>query len=139
MSKSPRPAQEEQRVGGQRSSHVPALGPARFDRRRDLDCFLAAAEQAVLAGMRIDAADADLRLGDAGTHQHLMSARDHALDQARLDLLDRIDEADMRGDMNDAQLRRYQHHRHFRRARQMRQQLGVARDTYVRPRAALPC
>ena len=110
---------------GSGPSHVPALGAAGFDRRRDLVGFLAAAEQAVLAGMRIDGADADLRIGDAGPHQHLMSARDHALDQTGLDLLDRIDQADMRGDVNDAQLRRDQHHRHFRRTGQMRQQLGM--------------
>ena len=41
-------------------------------------------------------------------------------------LRDRVDQADMRGDVNDAQLRRHQHHRHFRRAGQMRQQFGVA-------------
>ena len=38
-------------------------------------------------------------------HQHLMPARDHALDKAGLDLLDRIQQADMRGDVNDAQFR----------------------------------
>jgi hypothetical protein len=53
--------------------------------------------------MRIDGADADLGMGDAGAHQHLMPARDHTLDEPGLDLRDRIQQADMRGDMNDAQ------------------------------------
>ena len=88
--------------------------------------LLAVAEQAVLAGVRIDAAHRDPRRGDAGAHQRVVSAPDRSLDQAGLDSRDRVDQADMRGDVDDPQVGRRQHHRDFRCAGQRGQQFGVA-------------
>ncbi|MDF2599832.1 MAG: hypothetical protein K0Q54_2655 [Methylobacterium brachiatum] len=122
----PPAGEEEQRVGRQGPAHVPALGAAGLDRRRDLLGLLAMAEQAVLAGMRVDGTDADLRLSNAGLHQHRMPAGDDALDEAGLDPRDRVDQADMGRDVNHPELRGDQHHRHFRRPGEVRQHLGVA-------------
>lgn len=76
--------------------------------------------------MRIDPAYADARLCDAGLHERRVAALDRALYEARLDFADRVDDPDMRGHMNHAQLRRHQHHRYFVDARQMREHFGVA-------------
>ena len=51
-------------VGAERAGDVDALGHRRIDRGLD-DLDLLAAEQAAFAGMRIEAADGDLRRGDA--------------------------------------------------------------------------
>ncbi len=53
--------------------------------------LLAVAEQAVLAGVRVDAADADLRVRVAGVDEGLVAAADGALDEAGLDPVDGVD------------------------------------------------
>lgn len=53
---------EKQRVCRQRARHIIPLGHGLRHCGSDLDRLLAVTEQAVLAGMRIDRADADARL-----------------------------------------------------------------------------
>ena len=96
-------------------------GPVTFHpRARDastagtiFDGFFAAAEQTVFAGVRIDAANADPRIGDARLHERLVSAANDALHQRGIDALDGVEQSDMRRHVNDAQFRRDQHHRDF--------------------------
>jgi hypothetical protein len=49
------------------------------------------------------------------------------LHQAGLNLVDGVDEADVRGDVDDLDLGRGQHHGHFLDTHEVREQLGVAR------------
>ncbi len=119
--------QEEQGVGGQRPLDPPAPGPAGLHRRRDLLRLLAAAEEAVLARMRVDRADADPRIRESRLDQSVVAARDHPLDEARLDPRDGVDQPDMRRDVDHPELGRDQHHRDFRRAGERGQKLGMAR------------
>jgi hypothetical protein len=58
---------------------------------------------------------------------------DGALHQTRLDLADRVDDADVGGDVNHAQLWRHQHHRHFLDVGQVREHFSVPR-VFVAPR-----
>jgi hypothetical protein len=95
-------------------------------RRIDFLGFFATSEQAVFTRMRIDAADTDARTRDAGANQHLVGARNDAFHQRRIDAFDGVQQADVRGHVDDAQLRRHQHHGHLRRAGERGQQLGVA-------------
>ena len=83
-------------------------------------------EEAVLAGVRVDGADADARVGDAGFHQRVVRAHDGALDQAGVDFGDGVDEAGVGGDVNDPQLGRNQQHGDFFGAGEVRQHLGVS-------------
>ncbi|MNO67013.1 hypothetical protein D3C76_578140 [compost metagenome] len=76
--------------------------------------------------MRVDAAYTDARPLDARLDQRRMTPLDGTLHQARLDLADRIDDADVRRDVNHPQLRRYQHHRDLVHVGQVGEQLGVA-------------
>ena len=87
-------AGEEERVSaGSGPTGVDAVG-LQLDGRGDLLGLLAVAEQTVLAGVRVDGADADPGVGDAGAPQALVAAPDGALDQAGLDLGDGIDQAE---------------------------------------------
>jgi hypothetical protein len=49
---------------------------------------------------RVDAAHANARSGDTSLDQYRVTALNGALDQARLDLADRVDDADVSGDVN---------------------------------------
>src|SRR5471032_1132579 len=117
---------EEQRVSGQRAGHVQAALLQQLHRRDDLLFFFAVTEQAVLARVGVDAAHADARLGNTRLDQRGIAAFDGALHQARLDLADRVDNADVGGDVDHAQLWRHQHHRHFIDIGQVREHFGVA-------------
>jgi hypothetical protein len=46
--------------------------------------------------MRVDSANADLWIGEAGAHQHLMPAGDDPFDETGLDLVDGVQQADSR-------------------------------------------
>jgi hypothetical protein len=89
--------------------------------------FLAVTEQAVLPGMRIDGADADLGVGDAGALHGVVAAPDGSFHQTGLNLVDRIDQADVRGDVDDLDHGRGQHHGRFLKPHEVRQQFPVAR------------
>ena len=82
----------------------------------------------MLSRVRVDAADADARPLHPLLHQRLMPAPDGALDQRGLDLLDRVDQAEVRGDEDHPHLRRGEHHRHLAGAGEPGEQLGVARE-----------
>ena len=121
------PGAEEERVGGQRPVHVDAARPRRL--RTAGSIFSASSPRpnrpfSPACGLM---PQTPMRgRGDAGADERLVAAPDGALDQPRLDLRDRVDQADVRRDVDDPQLRRRQHHRDFRRAGQRGQQLGVA-------------
>ena len=74
--------EEESGVGGEWAAGVDAVGAQGLERGHDLLCLLAVAEQAVLAGVRIDAAHPDERILDPGADQRVVAAADGALDQA---------------------------------------------------------
>jgi hypothetical protein len=76
--------------------------------------------------MRVDREDTDLRIRDPGPAHGLVPAANRALHQAGFDLRDGVDEADVRGHMDDPDLRRRQHHRHLLGAGQVCQQFRVA-------------
>jgi hypothetical protein len=123
-SKSPRPARKKV-VRGQR----PGADPVRAhgeQRGSDLRLLLAAAEEAVLARMRVDPADRDARARDPGTDERFVPAADGALHQRRLDPLDGVEDPEMRGHVDDAHLRGHEHHRDFRSVRERGQELGVS-------------
>src|SRR5262249_17813826 len=65
---------EEQRVGWERTGHVEAIGAELPDRRRDLLFLFTIAEQAIFAGVRIDAAHPDAWGANAGLQQRAMAA-----------------------------------------------------------------
>ena len=79
----------------------------------------------MLAGVRIDGADADARLLDAGFHQGVLCALDGALHQTGIDLGNGVDQAGVRSHVNDPKLGRDQQHGDFFGAGEMRQHLGV--------------
>ena len=116
---------EKQGVGRQRSFDVLAFRGARGDRRSDLLRFLAAAEQAVFAGVRVDRANADFRVGDAGALQGVVAAGDGPFDEGRVDAFYGFDQSAVRGDVDHPQFRRDQHHRYLRRAGQVGEHLGM--------------
>jgi hypothetical protein len=99
----------EEGVGRQRAFDFPAAGDAGPDRRLDLRLLLAAAEEAGLAGVRVDAAHGDAGVRDAGADDELAAARDRALDQSRVDPLDGVEEADVRGHVDHVQPGRHEH------------------------------
>ena len=101
---------EKQGVRRQRSFDVPAAFPAGPHRRLDFRFFLAPSEKSVLAGVRIDTAHSDTRMRESRLVQGLLRSSDGAFDQTRLDPLDRIDETDVRGDVDDPESRSGQHH-----------------------------
>ena len=68
-----------------------------------------------------------------------MAARIDALDQAGLDRLDRVDQADVGRDVDHAQLRRGQHHRDLRRRRSAGRAARCGRGSCGRRGAAPPC
>src|ERR1700677_3388892 len=84
-------------------------------------------EEAVLAGMRVDAANTDARMRYSGSVHSFLGSRDRAFDQARFDPGNRVDQADMRGYMDHPELRGGEHHRDLGRSGQFREQLGVTR------------
>src|SRR5689334_12342641 len=65
---------EEHGVGGERSEYVDALAARLLQSRGDLLLLLAAAEEAVLPGVRVDAADRDAGVLDAGLDQGVVAA-----------------------------------------------------------------
>src|SRR5699024_9487576 len=80
--------EEEGSIGWQRPDGVDAgiLEPG--DCGSDLLRFFAVAEEAVLTSVRVDRADADMRLFQSGSDQGLVSASDSAFDQSWFDLRD---------------------------------------------------
>ena len=105
--------EEEQRVGRQRARSRRCRRPARPRRRVDLLRLLAVAEQPVLAGVRVDAADADLRVRDAGATSASWPRRMVRSTRPGSILRDGVDEPDVRGHVDDPDLRRGEHHRDF--------------------------
>src|SRR6478752_5804055 len=93
--------EEEEGVGRERAVHVDAVGASRLDPRVDLRLLLAVAEEAVLAGVGVDAAHADLGVRVARVDESLVAATDDALDETGLDPGDGVDEADVGGDVDD--------------------------------------
>src|ERR1017187_4675124 len=92
--------QEEERVGRQWSNHIPSLLAAGSDCRCDLFSFFAVTEETVFSRMRIDSAHTYLRIGIARFLKHSMRTRNGSLHKSRLDLCNRIDQADVRGHMS---------------------------------------
>src|SRR4051812_6184939 len=87
-------SQEKERVGRQRALHIPTSALTGLDGRRDFRCLLASAEEPVFTGMRVDGANADLWMDETGANQYLMPTDDDPFDEARLDLLDCIQQTD---------------------------------------------
>jgi DeoR/GlpR family transcriptional regulator of sugar metabolism len=121
------PGAEEHRVRRQRPGGVDALGLGTLDARRHLLLLLAAPEQAVLARMRVNAADGDARTCDTGADERLMSPLDRPVNESWLDLLDHVEQADVGRDMDDPYPGAGEHHRYFWGAGQIGEHLGVAR------------
>ena len=115
------PRAEEERVRGQRSLDVDAVLARGGDGRLQLLLFLAATEEPVLSGVRVDSAQTDARPRDARADQRVVSAPDGPPDEARLDLRDGVDETDVGRHVDDPDLRRGEHHRHFLGAGELRQ------------------
>src|SRR5665213_1979153 len=105
--------EEEERIGRQRSNYIPSLFAASFDGGCNFLGLFSVTEESIFSGMRIDTAHTYLRIGVARFDQHRMCTGDSSLDESWLNLSNRIDEADVGGDMRDLQLRRAEHHRHF--------------------------
>ena len=105
---------EKEGVRRQRTLHVPAAGLAGTHGRLDFRLFFAISEEAVLTRMGINAANTDARVCDSGASQCFLSTDDRALDQARLDPGNGVDQTNVRGNMDDLELRRREQHRDLR-------------------------
>ena len=101
---------EEEGVGRQWSDSVDALAAHLGDRGDDLGGLFAAAEQPVLAGMRIDAAHCEPWGRDAGSLKRFVSSTDRARHEPRLDQFDRVDDAEVGRHVDDAQAGGLEHH-----------------------------
>ena len=105
----------EQRIGGQRTARVDALGLEAFDRRTHHRQILVA-ERAVLARVRIEAGDGQARMRDAEAvaqiARHDAAGLDHEIaGELGHDVLQR----QVDGDRHDRELGRPQHHHRVRR------------------------
>src|SRR4051812_48766357 len=81
--------------------------------------LLAAAEQAALAGVGVDRADADPRVVE-----RRVAASDRPLDEAGLDLRYRVDQPDVRGHVDHVEGAGGEHHRDLLGAGQVGEELG---------------
>src|SRR3989344_5600775 len=86
---------EKQGVGRQRAGDIKAALLQQLHRRDDFFFLFTVAEPAIFTGMRIDTAYADAWARDTGLDQRRIAALDGALDQPRLDLADRVGDADV--------------------------------------------
>ena len=118
---------QEDGVRRDRARDVPALGAQLLDGRLD-QLGLLGAEQAVLAGVRIQARDGDVRLVPDDVARGLARQPRGGHDALGGDQLDGAPERDVRRDVHHAQPVRGQHHRHVLvgHACEARQQLGMA-------------
>jgi hypothetical protein len=64
----------------------------------------------VFTRVRIDATHTDARVLDSSACQCLLGAGNRALDQARRDLGNGVNQTDVRGDVDNLEFRRRQHH-----------------------------
>src|SRR6516165_2010001 len=92
---------EKECVCRERSLHVPATSLASAHGRLDFRLFFTVPEKAMLTRMGINAANTNAGVGNSGAGQRFLSAADGALDQARFDLGDGVDQTNVRGDMDD--------------------------------------
>ena len=105
--------QIKKRVGGEGALDEPAFLLAGLNGGLDFGGFFAAAEEAVLAGVGIDAADADAGVGDAGVFEGEVGAGDGAFDEGGVDAVDGVEQADVGGDVDDAEFWGGEHHGNF--------------------------
>ena len=117
---------EEERIGRQRPFHLPSALQAFSNCRFDLLFLFSVSEEAVLTGVRVDGADANARAFDAGFDQGFLCPLDGALHQARVDGGYGIDQADVRGDMDDPEFGCHQQHADFLGAGEIGEHLGVS-------------
>ena len=98
----------------QRCFNVPIFRTAGSNHRGNLFVFFTLSEESMLSGMRVDRTYADFSPFDSGFFKYGISAHDCARSQARFDSFNGIQQADMRGHMDDPQARCGQHHRYLR-------------------------
>src|ERR1035438_1563264 len=98
--------EEEERIGRQRSNYIPTLFAASFDGGCNFLGFFSVTEESIFSGMGIDTAHTYLRISVARLDKHRMRTPDSSLDESWLNLCNRIDEANVGGDMRDLQFRR---------------------------------
>jgi hypothetical protein len=120
----------EHRVGRERPARIDPFGARRLHRRRD-DEQLLVAEQAALAGVRIEPGDGDARLARREPARCGGGDPDRLEDRVEGDRLDRLAQRGVDRDQHGAQLVVGQHHAHRRRrragaGRERLQHLGVA-------------
>ena len=120
----------EHRVRRERSVGIDAQRPRLRDRRRDV-LDLLGAEQAALAGVRIQARHGDARRVQAGAAQRGVGDAQGLQHPPRRDLVDRLAQGHMDGHQHHPQLVVGQHHAHRRQlplrvGAERLQQLGVA-------------
>ena len=121
----------EHRVRRERSLRVDALGARRSDRRRD-EAKLLVAEQAALAGMRIEPSHCNARRGLApgcGTAVGNAQRLQHGVE---IEHLDGPPQRHMDGDQHHPQFVIGQHHAHRRAAGRGLQHLGMAWEVHAR-------
>ena len=134
----------EHGVGRERAARVDAFGARRLHRRGD-DAQLLVAEQAALAGVRIEPGDGDARLAPPRTGALRRAAiADRLEDRVEGDRLDRLAQRHVDRHQHGAQLVVGQHHAHRRRrARRGRPRAPAASrcgpDSRCRRRRTLPC
>ena len=85
---------DEDGVAGHRADHVEPVGDRFGDRRRG-DVDVLPAEQAALAGMRVERRDGDPRRGDAEPQQRLVREVDDAAQALRRQALRHVLQRDM--------------------------------------------
>ena len=112
----------EHGVGAERPVGGDPRRPRRGDRRAD-DVTLLVAEEAVLAGMRVEAGHGELGRGDAELAQGGIGGGDDRADPRPRDEVDRPAQADMQRRMDDARVVEAQHEEGI-----VRRHAGAARD-----------
>ena len=123
-SNSPLTAREDG-VGGVRTADLETLTHGPPDRGDDLLFFLALAEQAVLAGVGVDATHRDPHGVDAQLRKGVVRQCDSPADALRIDEPDRFDQTHVNGHEDHVELGRREHHGKVGGAGVLRQDLGV--------------
>src|SRR5580698_3519030 len=86
---------KKQAVGRQRSLDIPSLFAAGFNSRQDFLFLFAITEQSVFTCVRIDATDANFWALNPRFLKRTIASLDGSLDQARLDLRNGVNQADV--------------------------------------------